>query len=141
MNRGPTPGRAQVYLLVAAGSATGALLRWGLATAGADGGPHAWPWPTFAANIGGSALIGLLAGLVASRRGPAAGLPGQLLLMTGLCGGFTTFSTFALEVLGQLQGGFAGLALAYVGISVPLWLGAAWAGYRVGAHGRWGRAR
>lgn len=132
--------RGSVYLWVAAGSSLGALARWGVAefTAGTTG---TWPWATLAVNLAGSLLIGILAGLVARHREPFAGLPAQLLLMTGFCGGFTTFSAFGLEVLWLVQAGRAGMAIAYVAFSVPLWILAAWAGYRLALQGRWGAAR
>jgi CrcB protein len=133
-------GRGRFYPWVALGSSLGALARWGVAevTAGAAGG---WPWATLAANVAGSLLIGILAGMVARHRGPLLGLPAQLLLMTGFCGGFTTFSAFSLETLWLVQAGQAGLAIAYVACSVPSWLLAAWAGYRLALQGRWGAAR
>jgi len=132
--------RGSVYLWVAAGSSLGALARWGVAefTAGTTG---AWPWATLAVNVVGSLLIGILAGLVARHREPFVGLPAQLLLMTGFCGGFTTFSAFGLEALWLVQAGRAGMAIAYVACSVPLWILAAWAGYRLALQGRWGAAR
>ena len=132
--------RGSVYLWVAAGSSLGALARWGVAefTAGTAG---AWPWATLAVNVAGSLLIGILAGLVARHRKPFVGLPAQLLLMTGFCGGFTTFSAFGLEALWLVQAGRAGMAIAYVACSVPLWILAAWAGYRLALQGRWGAAR
>ncbi len=132
--------RGSVYFWVAAGSSLGALARWGVAefTAGTAG---AWPWATLAVNVAGSLLIGILAGLVARHREPFVGLPAQLLLMTGFCGGFTTFSAFGLEALWLVQAGRAGMAIAYVACSVPLWILAAWAGYRLALQGRWGAAR
>lgn len=136
----PEYSRGKFYLWVALGSSAGALARWGVAEVVA-GPAHGWPWATLAVNVAGSLLIGILAGLVARHRGPFVGLPAQLLLMTGFCGGFTTFSAFSLEVLWLVQVGRPGMAIAYVACSVPLWLLAAWGGYRLVLQGRWGAAR
>lgn len=72
-------------LLVAVGGATGALLRWGLTLLGRA------PWPTVAANVAGSLLLGVV---VAG--GPAWAVT---LLGAGLAGALTTYSTFALEAV------------------------------------------
>ena len=141
--------RSRLYLWVALGSAAGALARWAVAelmagagvVGGATGLSAGWPWATLAVNVAGSLLIGVLAALVARRRGPLARVPAQLFLMTGFCGAFTTFSAFGLETLWLLQAGRPGMAVAYVACSVPLWLAAAWAGYRLALQGRWGAAR
>ena len=53
-------------------------------------------------------------------------------LMSGVCGGFTTFSMFSAETIAAAQGGRAGLALIVVAVSVPTWLLGVWAGYALG---------
>ncbi|MEZ5332605.1 MAG: fluoride efflux transporter CrcB [Thermoanaerobaculia bacterium] len=89
-----------------------------------------YPWGTLAVNVLGSLVLGLLAGLADLRQ--VIG-PGQrLFLMIGVLGGFTTFSTFALETVSLAQGGQGGRALANVAAHVALGLTAAAAGY-VGA--------
>lgn len=72
-------------LLVAAGGAAGALLRWGLTLLGRA------PWPTVAANVAGSLLLGVV---VAAGPGWAVTLLGA-----GVAGALTTYSTFALEAV------------------------------------------
>lgn len=129
---------AVAYASVAYGAAAGALARWLVASWLPPGGPG-FPWATLVVNAAGSLLIGLLAGLVARHRLVSVHL--QLALMTGFCGGFTTFSAFGLETLLLLQEGRVGVALANILVSVVLWLVAVWAGYRIGTQGRWGRAR
>ena len=146
MNGAQDHPRSRLYLWVALGSAAGALARWAVAETmagggGATGQAAGWPWATLAVNVAGSLLIGVLAALVARHRGPLARLPAQLFLMTGFCGAFTTFSAFGLETLWLVQAGRPGMAIAYVVCSVPLWLVAAWAGYRLALQGRWGAAR
>lgn len=93
---------------VAGGAAVGALLRWGagLALNGAWGG---FPLGTLLVNCLGGGLIGVA--LVWFARAPDATL--QLLLVTGLLGGFTTFSSFSAESLGLLQRGQWALALGH----------------------------
>ena len=93
---------------VALGAAVGALLRWGagLALNGLWGG---FPLGTLLVNALGGLLIGV--SMVWFTRAPDELL--RLLLVTGVLGGFTTFSTFSAESLGLLQRGDVGLALLH----------------------------
>ena len=82
----------------------------------------AFPWGTFGVNIIGSLLMGLLAGIFALKLdlSPDA----RSFLTTGLLGGFTTFSAFSLDAMNMLERGDTGLAVAYMGGSVVLSIGA-----------------
>ena len=80
-----------------------------------------FPWATFAVNILGSFLIGLFYALSA-RLSLSDEL--RLLLTAGLCGGFTTFSTFSNDSLALLRQGDVALCLAYIILSVLLGVGA-----------------
>jgi fluoride exporter len=86
-----------------------------------------FPAGTLVVNLTGSLLIGLLAGLAESRSllGPEA----RLLLVTGLLGGYTTFSAFSLETLVLLRAGQTATAFATVALQVLLGVAAAWAGF------------
>ena len=70
-------------------------------------------WGTFVINVSGSLLLGVIAAVWRDRGGP-----GFLLLGTGFCGGYTTFSTFSLEVAEAIQKGRWDLAGVYAGSSV-----------------------
>lgn len=111
------------FLLVALGSAVGGGLRYGIALISR---PHPFPYWTFAVNVAGSLLIGFLAGSI-----PSASEKIRLLLITGFCGGFTTFSAFSLETLELLQGNSLGWGLANVGLSLVCAIGGCWIGYLV----------
>jgi CrcB protein len=97
-----------------AGGVIGALARVGLAEA-APHGAASWPWATFAANMAGALLLGLI---VAAMRGHRAESHGFALLTTGICGTLTTFATFQLELFEMVDGGRPGLAAAYVAASL-----------------------
>lgn len=112
-------------LLVAAGSALGGMLRYLTAIAlGARSG--AFPIWTLVVNLIGGFAIGALAG--------AAPLSARmrLLAMTGVCGGFTTFSAFSLETI-ELWRISPSQAIANVGLSVSLSIVACWLGWRAAA--------
>lgn len=99
-------------LFVALGGALGSVLRYGISLAGIALFGAGFPWGTLAVNVIGSAAIGALV---------AAGLEGQarFLLITGLLGGFTTFSAFSIETVALWERA-PGLALLYVAVSVVL---------------------
>lgn len=120
-------------VLVGLGGALGAIARWQLGRWVLQLAPMArFPWPTLAVNLAGCLLIGLVAGLV--ERHAASGAGARLFLMTGLLGGFTTFSAFGLETLVLLRRGDGWIAAAYVACSVLGGLFAVWLGMRsVGA--------
>ena len=120
-----------VYLLVAIGAVAGGLLRYLIAVGGLVWSDFDFPWPTLLANALGSLVIGWLhAGMVSGRlRLGAAPLAG---LMAGFCGSLTTFSIFSFECLLLVESGQAGLAAAYVLVSAAVWMGAVWAGFRLG---------
>lgn len=71
----------------------------------------AFPWGTFVVNITGCFLIGIL--WAGSMRNPSIPDHIKLFLMTGICGGFTTFSTFSIESITLLRDGKISLFLAY----------------------------
>lgn len=102
---------------VAIGGAIGASLRYGVNLALSRGG---FPWHTLAVNVLGSALMGALM-VALAHRGHQHLAP---LLMTGVLGGFTTFSAFSMDSMALIQRGQMGLALAYMAGSVLLSLAA-----------------
>ena len=111
-------------LLVAFGGAIGSVCRYLLSGMNVA----SWPWGTFAVNILGSLIIGLLVGL-ASKGIVSPEM--KLLLVTGFCGGFTTFSTFANESFGMLKAGDALQMALYLGASVVVGILSVWLGMTV----------
>ncbi|TFV51829.1 fluoride efflux transporter CrcB [Blastococcus sp. TF02A-35] len=113
------------YLLAALGGALGALARWGLAEL-LPTSPPGWPWATLLVNLTGCLLLGLLAAVLAAR---APDSPwARPFLGVGVLGGFTTYSTFAVETVQLAEAGAAGTAVAYVAVSVLGGVAAAAAG-------------
>jgi len=101
------------WLAVALGGAVGALGRAGIAATLTTG--TSFPWHTFAANIIGSVAIGLIWAVLS--RAEAASL-WSAFLITGVLGGFTTFSTFSLDTVLLFEQGAWLTALGYVALSV-----------------------
>ena len=90
-------------LAIALGAAVGANLRYGLSIWAAQQWGTTFPYGTMIINVLGSGCIGLIMTLAATRI--ALSFPWRLLLVTGLLGGFTTFSTFSYETYGLLVTG------------------------------------
>ncbi|WP_292054599.1 MULTISPECIES: fluoride efflux transporter CrcB [unclassified Brevundimonas] len=110
------------FLMVAAGGALGAMARYatGLVMVRAFGS-GGWPWGTFAVNLVGGLLIGLVTGWIALKsQGTSEAV--RLFAVVGVLGGFTTFSAFSLELVQMLErremATAAGYALASVFLSV-----------------------
>ncbi len=98
---------------VALGGAAGALGRWGVGMWTVQAWPNArWPFATIAVNLVGSFAIGILAPLLLRHEAM------RLLVVTGLLGGFTTFSAFSLDTLALAQAGRWGAAALVAGLSV-----------------------
>lgn len=97
-----------------------------------------WPWATFAINVSGAFVLGALLEFLALA-GPDDGWRRTVRVFegTGLCGAFTTYSTFALETTQLGDHGAPGVAIAYAVVSVVLGVLGAWAGIVVaGTAGR-----
>ena len=114
-------------LCVFLGGGLGSLCRYLIGSHLVKVQPGCFPWGTWVANAVGCLLIGLLLAWFERR---SAGLY-RLLLVTGFCGGFTTFSTFSNETVQLLRQGSTALALAYVGASLGAGLLLCAAGYGV----------
>ncbi|HEY8571371.1 fluoride efflux transporter CrcB [Phenylobacterium sp.] len=117
----------QNLLLVALGGGTGAVARYLLGVQAQRALGSGWPYGTFAANVLGGLLMGLLAGVLAERGG-ADQERWRLLLGVGFLGGFTTFSAYSLEIAAMLENRAYGQAAAYALGSVLLSLVALFVG-------------
>lgn len=119
-------------LLVGTGGFVGSALRYAVSgwvqRIDPDG---AFPFGTLAVNLAGCLVIGVLGGLSEARSvlGPEA----RLLVLIGVLGGFTTFSTFGWETLALLREGELAAAGFNVGASVALGIGAVWLGHALGS--------
>jgi len=97
-----------------AGGVLGALARVGLAEA-VPHGPDGWPWATFLVNMAGALLLGYFFARLRDHPEDSLAHP---FLTTGICGTLTTFSTMQLELFQMVDGGYLGLAAAYVGLTL-----------------------
>lgn len=127
--------RIPVYAAIALAAALGGSLRYGISVAWLQTAGDAWPWPTLIVNVLGSFLIAVYWRLA----GPYANSPAEIgrrtAVMTGFCGGLTTFSMFGVETLQLLESGRVVPASAYVGASMFGALGATWLGLQDFWHG------
>ena len=116
-----------IPLAVMAGGALGSVARYGVGLAAARALGQGFPWGTVMLSVAGSLVIGWVAG--ATLRVP---MPDALraFAMVGLCGGFTTFSSFSLQTIELLRSGYPARAAANVVASVVLCLGATALGIR-----------
>jgi CrcB protein len=125
-------GGPTTWLAVAIGGALGSLGRFWLAAVMTALTGARFPWGTLLINVLGSFVIGLVAALtlVPDRVGLHPDL--RIFLMVGICGGFTTFSTFSLQTLELVQTGDVWPAAGYIVGSVVFCLAAVWAGWLLG---------
>ncbi len=105
-------------LLVALGGALGSVLRYlvGLGTLRSFG--PAFPWGTLTVNVTGSFLIGLLSEMIMQKFSGSPEM--RVFLITGILGGYTTFSAFSLDAIALIERGETAPAALYVGSSVIL---------------------
>ena len=118
-----------IYLWIALGSALGGVGRYACSGLVANWVGQFFPWGTLFVNVVGSFIIGFFASLT----GPDGRMlvPGEIrqFVMTGICGGYTTFSSFSLQTLALIQDGEIGYAGANVGVSVAVCLVSVWVGH------------
>jgi CrcB protein len=114
-----------LYLYLAAGGVIGTLARYGLGKWILGWAGAGFPWHTFAINLAGSLVLGFAARAFESL---AASPEVRGFVAIGLCGAFTTFSTYSLETVELLQRGAWGRAAAYALGSVAVGLLAVWVG-------------
>ena len=121
------------YLWVATGGALGSVGRYWLSGVVAARVGETFPWGTLTVNITGSFVIGLLAAMTGPD-GRALASPGfRQFFLVGVCGGYTTFSSFSLQTLNLLRDGEWLYAGGNVLLSVILCMIGVWLGYLLGA--------
>lgn len=122
------------WLWIFLGSGIGGVLRFGVSTAVAARWGESFPWGTLVVNVAGSFLIGFVAALLATDGRPLLGPEPRHFVITGVLGGFTTYSSFSLQTLALARAGEwakagvnagAMFALSFVAVALGF-LAAAW---------------
>jgi CrcB protein len=120
---------AMTWLAVALGSALGGVARYGLGLAVVRAVGAGFPWGTLLINVLGSFVIGLYGALTLADGPMPATADMRAFVMVGICGGFTTFSSFSLQTVDLLQAGETAAAAFYIVASVALCVAGTFLGY------------
>jgi CrcB protein len=123
------------YLWVAIGGALGSVARYGIGGLVSDKIGGSFPWGTLVVNVSGSFVIGILGALTLpeGKMTPQSRVFATRLLMTGVCGGYTTFSSFSLQTLNLVRDREWLYAGGNVLLSVVLCMIAVWLGFLLGS--------
>ena len=119
----------QVYIAIAIGGALGSVARYFLSGVVANAFGETFPWGTLVINVTGSFVIGFFATLTGPDGRVFVGTNARQFVMTGICGGYTTFSSFSLQTLNLTRDGEWLYAGGNVTASVILCLIAVWLGH------------
>lgn len=120
----------KTFIAIFLGGGLGSIARYGLQLLMHERiVPYTFPWATFTVNIAGSFIIGLCYALAAKYE---VSDELRLFLTAGVCGGFTTFSTFSNDSLALLKSGEIMMFSIYVALSIMLGIAAALAGASLG---------
>jgi fluoride exporter len=126
------PATMQLFLLASLGGALGAGVRYMVNVGAVRLLGTAFPWATLIVNVAGSAAMGFLLGFITLRLGGA--VEWRTFLLTGILGGFTTFSAFSMDTAHLWDRGASGTALLYVLGSVMLSIAAFYLGAFAARH-------
>lgn len=116
----------RTILLIAIGGGLGSVFRYLTTVFMNRYSQLFFPYATFTANVLGCFLIGLILGLLEKNNVTNPDL--KFFLVTGFCGGYTTFSTFSNENVSLMQANQIGIAFLYIALSVIVGLAATWGG-------------
>lgn len=120
---------AKTLIFVALGGALGASCRYGVGVLAAHLGSGQFPWGTFAVNVAGSFVLGILAAAMTFSWSPSPEL--RAFLVVGVLGGFTTFSAFSLDVALLLEKDRLALAAVYLVGTVAISVAGLFAGLKL----------
>ncbi|KAF2988841.1 putative fluoride ion transporter CrcB [Methylocystis sp. MJC1] len=122
------------YVWVSIGGALGTAARYWFSGLVANHFGETFPWGTMLINVSGSFVIGFFAAITGPDGRVFASTETRQFVMIGICGGFTTFSSFSLQTLNLVRDGELAWALANIGLSVVLCLVAVWVGHVAATH-------
>ena len=121
------------YLWIAIGSALGGMARYACSRAVAQSFGETFPWGTLTVNVSGSLIIGFIAALSGPDSRLIISSDARMFMMVGLCGGFTTFSSFSLQTLELIRNRDFAEAGGNILLSVAACMAAVAIGYIAGA--------